>query len=444
VRKASGLAIALMLVVLGGVPSEAAWAHALLRRAIPPTGQTLSQAPTEVRLLFSEPLDASFSSLRVVNQSGAPVDLGDARVDPTDEYELVATLPEGLPNGVYTVAWRSLSTIDVHPDSGQYPLFVGVPVTTTATAATTQNGVTPETTLARWAFYLTVSLFGGILATWKLVFNGLLVDQYAASRAAAARRARWTIVLGGGLLIVVTLFAALAQASAAAGVPLVSAIGQPVADLLGRGRFAAIWWPRFALEVISVALVMLSGLEGVGSDMALAMVPAILLTSSLTSHAAALPGLPAAGIALDWLHLVSGVVWIGGLGCLAVVLPSAVRALGSSGRNSRLLVDAVRRFSRLALAAAVLVALSGTLQAALELGSLAALGGSPYGQIVMVKVGLLLAMLALAIFNQRSADRPLLPVGGPSRFVSGVRAELLVGLGVLAAAALLTGTPPAA
>lgn len=433
------VSFAVLLVCCGLLLPGEAMAHALLRRATPPTGQTLPRPPAEVRLLFSEPLDPSFSSLQVLNASGSPVDRGDARVDSADEYELVATLPDDLPNGVYTVVWRSLSTIDVHPDFGRYPLFVGVPVSQAAVVSN-ESGSGPETAAARWAFYLTVSLFGGLLATWKLVFSGLLVDSYAPSRPAALRRARQAVIVGGVLLIVATLFAALAQASAAANVPLVSAVGQPLAELLGRGRFAAIWWPRFALEVMALALVLLTGLEGVGSEMALAMVPAILLTSSLTSHGAGLTGISSAGVALDWLHLVSGVIWVGGLACLAVVLPVAARALPP---GAGLVAAAVRRFSRLALVSAGVVALSGSVQAALELGSWSNLSGTTYGQIVLLKIGLLLAMLALAVWNQRAAMRPVLQLAGLAGFRRGLRAELLVGLAVLAAAAVLSGTPPA-
>jgi copper transport protein len=75
-------------------------------------------------------------------------------------------------------------------------------------------------------------------------------------------------------------------------------------------------------------------------------------------------------------------------------------------------------------------------QAALELGSLSALTGTAYGEVVLLKVGLLVAMLALALLNQRRA-------AVIAWFRQGVRLELLVGAAVLAAAAVLTGIPPA-
>ncbi len=103
-------------------------AHAVLLRGTPSNRQTLTRAPDQVELLFSEPLDRVFSSVRVVNAAGQRVDTGDGQVDPSNDHLLVVTLSPGLPNGQYTVEWRSLSSIDVHPDEGQYQLFVGVPV----------------------------------------------------------------------------------------------------------------------------------------------------------------------------------------------------------------------------------------------------------------------------------------------------------------------------
>ena len=54
---------------------------------------------------------------------------------------------------------------------------------------------------------------------------------------------------------------------------------------------------------------------------------------------------------------------------------------------------------------------------------------------MLVKVALLAAMLGLALFNTRQ-DKIQASGGG------GVRAELVLGVVALAAAALLTGTPP--
>src|SRR5438045_659103 len=79
-----------------------------------------------------------------------------------NDHLVSVSLPPGLPHGIYRVSWRSLSTIDVHPDAGDYPLFVGVAVfESSVTSAIYQSTATPATTFGRWWFYVAASLFGG-------------------------------------------------------------------------------------------------------------------------------------------------------------------------------------------------------------------------------------------------------------------------------------------
>jgi copper transport protein len=407
----------------------------VLLRTVPSSSQSLAQAPARVELLFSEPIDPVFTGVRVLDATGQAVDRGDAHVDENEDHQLVVTLQPGLPNGVYTVSWRSLSTIDVHPDAGEYPLFVGVPVSTAAGAlATSSAGVTatPETTFGRWWFYLAASLFGGVLATWKLVLSGVLVGAFADGRAAIRLRAQRLIVLGGVLLVLGTLFTALAQAAAAANVSLLNGLGQPLADLLLRGRFATIWWPRLGLEIASLLLIAFGGLEGMAAESALATLPAVLLTSSLTSHGAALAGEALPGIAVDWLHILGATAWVGGLVSLVIVWPALRGRAGEGGLRSL-----TARFARFALLASLVVVLSGVLQASLEVGSWSALIDSTYGQLVLLKVALLVGMLALAAVNEWRARRS--PAGSWRR---GIQAELALGVTVLAVAAVLSGTAP--
>lgn len=427
-RSLVAVAAALSLVLLW--PAVAA-AHAVLLRATPSSSESLAEAPQRVQLLFSEPLDPVFSHVQVMDDRGQLVDSGDSHLDPQDDRLLAVSVRAGLPNGLYTVVWRSLSAIDVHPDEGQYPLFVGVPVTrqTVATSSLVTTA-TPETTFGRWWFYIAASLFGGVLATWKLALGPALEEGNPTLRTTVHGRALRLIVLGGALLILGTLFTAVAQAASAANVPLGQAFGQPLADLLLRGRFAAIWWPRLGLEVASLVLIAVGGIDGLASECALATLPAVLLTSALTSHGAALPGRTGVGIAIDWLHIVGATAWVGGLLGLAAILPVMRNVAVSS---------VLTRFARLVLAASIAVLLSGVLQAALEVGSWSALLGTPYGELVVLKSALLVAMLALASWNEwrRRAASPSL--AGLHR---GVAVELALGVVVFGVAAVLSGTPP--
>ena len=99
-------------------------------------------------------------------------------------------------------------------------------------------------------------------------------------------------------------------------------------------------------------------------------------------------------LALDWVHLAAGSIWIGGLAGLLVLwrsLPVARRVAG--------LVVAVPRFSAVALVAVIALAASGTWASILHLPTVQTLWDTSYGKAILVKVALLAVAVALAAVN---------------------------------------------
>ena len=103
-------------VMLG---TAAAHAHAHLDRANPRVGSTVSSAPREVTLWFSQKIEASFSSAQVTDASGARVDQG-SRVEGMQIHVSVKSLPPGS----YRVHWKVLS-VDTHTTEGSFSFRVG-------------------------------------------------------------------------------------------------------------------------------------------------------------------------------------------------------------------------------------------------------------------------------------------------------------------------------
>ena len=98
------------------------YAHASLYRAVPSEGQVVTPAPTSIKLVFDEPLEASFSSVRVVDQSGSQVDNGKPEVRSDDPKTLeVGLLP--LVPGAYKVIWKIVAR-DGHKTRGSYSFTV--------------------------------------------------------------------------------------------------------------------------------------------------------------------------------------------------------------------------------------------------------------------------------------------------------------------------------
>jgi copper resistance protein C len=109
--------VSLLFVALG---ASAARAHAFLDHASPLVGSTVTAAPHEVALWFTQNLEPAFSSVEVTDGSGGRVDTGKAAVSGnTMRIGLKAIGP-----GSYHVRWHALS-VDTHSTEGSFTFHVG-------------------------------------------------------------------------------------------------------------------------------------------------------------------------------------------------------------------------------------------------------------------------------------------------------------------------------
>lgn len=97
-------------------------AHARLVEAYPAEEEILAGSPEQVRLRFSEHVEAAFDPIKVYDEGGERVDEDDARVDPDDARALIVGIGE-LAGGSYAVEWRITST-DGHVIDGTYGFSV--------------------------------------------------------------------------------------------------------------------------------------------------------------------------------------------------------------------------------------------------------------------------------------------------------------------------------
>jgi copper resistance protein C len=107
-----------VLLALAG----SAFAHAHLDHASPKVGSTVSPAPQEVVLWFTEKLEAAFSTIEVRNEQGATVQAGKVTVS-SDRTQLRVSL-KALPPGTYKVIWQVMS-VDTHRTQGDFSFRVG-------------------------------------------------------------------------------------------------------------------------------------------------------------------------------------------------------------------------------------------------------------------------------------------------------------------------------
>src|SRR6266511_3232977 len=166
---------------------------------------------------------------------------------------------------------------------------------------------------------------------------------------------------------------------------------------------------------------------------ALALAAGAVVTLALGAHDT--------GLAPRWLflplevvHLLAVGAWIGGLVVLAL-----------TARRAKL--EAVRRFSVLALRAVLVVAVTGIWQGLAQVSSRAALTGTDYGRVLAVKAAGFLAVLSLAavarfrLLPRASADA--VAGGTPGGLRRLLAIEATGGAVVVLVAALLANTVPA-
>ena len=185
----------------------------------------------------------------------------------------------------------------------------------------------------------------------------------------------------------------------------------------------AIWVDRPERKGRSVAaLLALSG--------ALAAAAAVLVLPGAVGHAGQTSPRGIA-VLLDWLHLVSGSVWMGGLIGLLVVwgtLPAAKRVAG--------LAVCVPRFSNVAFVSVLVLLGTGVGAAVLHLPILDALWLTSYGKVILIKAGILLAAMLLASVNLLRT-KPGLSRQGEGEASARLLRTLVSGEAVLVAGAIL-------
>lgn len=402
----------LAMPAMPGVVGTRVLAHAQLVASSPGAGTVVAEPPEELRLVFSEPLEPSGSSLDVMAEDGAAVLVGAGEIDPEDPYALVVEQPSLL-QGIYTVEWRTLSTADGHSITGSFTFGVGdvtVGPGTDAGAGTTD--LDPIDIIGRWLTYL------GLLGALGLPIFHRVVIRAGPMPEPLVRLIADALAIAAVATLVATIAAGLEAGS------IVDHVGTRT-GLLGLIRASVVGAGAAALHLVSARA---GGPLAVG----VGFVGIVLLV--LGGHAAALA--TPAGIVGQVVHVAAAAVWISGIAALTTAFIRPALITGSTRRPT--MRTLMPRFSALALASIGLLALSGVHAAWLHTGELVT-GDTAYGRILILKSVIAVGALALGGLNYLDGGRmrPWLD-GMPTR----LRVEVLAAVAVLAITAALATTPP--
>ncbi len=426
----------------------AAFAHAALLHTVPQASGVVNAAPKEVALTYSEAVEPRFAIVSVTDAAAHQETAGPPRRSPTNPDTLLVPLKH-VSEGWYLVYWRVIS-VDGHPVRGAFTFAVGPnegPLPQFVVPSTSETAATPKLLTARWLVFL--SVMGAIgLAALRLVIARPVIRRVPGTSLRAVTIAFAAVSAVG--LVAIPVYTQMSTADFALRsffafgdvIPLIraSAFGRAYIDL----------WICFALFVAATAAAiridrpdreqrsLAELLSGIGVLLAAG---ATLLVPGLAGHAAqtAPRGL---SVSLDWLHLASGSLWVGGLIGLLFLWRSLPRDVRVDG-----LVVVVPRFSNVAFVSVLVLIASGTWAAVLHLPTLATLWTTSYGKALLVKIVLLAAAMMLASGNllrtkPRLSRRDRAP--GAARLLRQlVTGEtVLVAAAIFAAAVLSSLAPP--
>lgn len=385
-RVLAALLAALALLVVTAGPASA---HAALLQTTPQDGELLPGRPGTVALLFNEPVGTGLGSVRVLDPAGERADTGVVR-RVEDGTRLEVDLADGQVRGTYVLVWRVVSA-DSHPVSGASTFSVGER-TEPAAAAEAGGSSRAALTAARATGYVGLLMVLGVLAVVLLVWPD-------ARRSRAVRR---TAVAGLLLTTAGTAAGLLLQGPYAAGLPVTRALdgtvlGEVLASTYGTAHVVRLMLLA-ALAAYLVGLLRREALPG-RSEPALAvlLVLPLVVTWPLAGHAGAGDAVVLA-LPADALHLLAVGAWTGGL----VVL---LAGLVLRRPDPAALAAALPRWSRLATVAVGVMVATGLYATWREVGGLAALTGTTYGRLLLLKTVLVAFLLMLGLGGRAWVQR---------------------------------------
>jgi copper transport protein len=451
-RARGGAALATAVAILVATPAAAS-AHAYLTHTSPLPNAILASSPRRVALTYDEAVEPRFAIISVSDAAGHQLTTAPVSRLPSNPDTLFVPLKPHLPRGWYLIYWRAIS-VDGHPVQGAYTFAVGPepgPPPQFAIPNISETATTPNLLAARWIMFLSVMVSIGLFAFRTLIARPLMArveetNLRPVTIAFCVMAAVGVIAIPTYLDIATSIDSLRSPFAVGELVPLfrVTAFGRAYVDmeicyvLFVAAAAVALWVDRPLRPQRSIAeLLSVTG--------ALVGAAAVLLVPGLAGHAAqtAPRGL---SLLLDWCHLISGSIWLGGLVGLLVVwatLPAGRRVAG--------LGVCVPRFSNVALASVLVLLATGVGATIIHIPILAALWQTSYGVAILVKIGLLSAAMLLGAVNLlRSKPRLVAATAQPGlgepaarllrRTVSGE--VILASSAVLAAAILSSLAPP--
>ncbi len=375
------VALAAVIGVIGtlGVASGTAFAHAELTSSNPANQAILATQPSEILLTFSEDVNTVDDSIRLVDADGNPAPLG-----PIDQSlgENTLRAPVALiPDGTYIVGWQAISA-DSHKIRGAFTFTVGAATPTSPgvideifDAGDTAQSDSLLLGVGRFLSYAGIGVLLGALFLAAMLVPELIGERRIGMLLVAAAL---TAAVGTAVMFV-------AQAHLISGSYFTW--GEVVQIQSGR------WWLArlAAIGLFALFIPARSFLASTPGRVEVALASLIVCGVVAAGGHAVAGDIVVAGFVATVFHVAAMSIWLGGLALLTLGVPRSWFWWTAS------------QFSPWALGAVVVLALTGSVNAWRQLGSISEIADSSYGRWLIVKLMLVVLVVAVAFFSRRMA-----------------------------------------
>lgn len=455
--------------------SNHAYAHPLLIESNPANLQRLSSAPSSVVIVFSEPVEAKFSWIRVYDSSNNRVDNNDTNYVDNNPTKLGVTL-KPLSDGLYTVNTRVLSQVDGHIVDYTFIFIVGDATlsnisnnntSSNAIRVSSEQIILPDA-IAKFPAYIAQVMVVGLavvaLYLWKPLHTLLRIPYISISRVYKVT------IIAGIMLIASSIALAVTQS-----ISLNTGIEQVLTSKFGSMLLLRLVG-GVSLLVLAYAIARKRKKdEGIGREegkekvekgnatvkrlsIALLIIgSSVIVSTTLVSHSAAVS---IESTAVDLIHNILASIWIGGVIALAfVVMPSIKQAVKDSIARGYALSLTIPRFSQLALLSIGILGITGPLVLWGIESDIVRLLQTEYGLILSIKLALAALMVILGGYSTFKVHKKVISILNIntgkgyayqdnsmdnlySYANSLLKLEAYVGIALLLSVALLTNTVP--
>jgi copper transport protein len=354
---------------------------------------------------YDEPVGIDPTSLEVFAPNGSRADTGGAKHG-SIPAQVVVALKSGLGKGTYTVGWHVVSA-DSHHVSGAFTFSIGAPSATSVNPNSLNQTGSPLVSFAfavvRWVaftcFALLIGAVGFVLWCWPAGASSPLVLRLTMGA--------WS-GLAGSVLAAVML-----QGVYGAGEGVNHLFWPNVLHATLYSRYGRSLGIRLILVIVAlfVFTAILGNLRAGSRRVSVAasatwgvLAVALAATWAAADHAGIGIQVPLS-VASDTIHLSAVAIWLGGLTMLATIVlrrpssPAPRQARTAADRKTRAAtedaVQAVERFSPLALSCVSAILITGTYQAWRNVGSWAALFDTAYGRLLLIKIAAMCVLIGL-------------------------------------------------